>query len=75
MTLPRRSTKKILLAQKAQYNFILVVGGQEMENESVNIRSRDNKRLGVKTLSECTEMFQQLADDRVNDSESMTSAE
>ena len=66
--------KKILLAQKAQYNFILVVGGQEQEGNSVNIRSRDNKRLGVKTLEECTAMFQQLTDDRVNDSESMAAS-
>lgn len=33
--------KKILMGQKAQYNFIFVVGAKEKESRSVNIRNRD----------------------------------
>ena len=35
--------KKIRTAQLDQYNFILVVGEKEEANETVNIRTRDNK--------------------------------
>ncbi|KAI7833586.1 threonyl-tRNA synthetase [Kickxella alabastrina] len=34
--------KKIRNAEIAQYNFICVVGAQEMEEDSVNVRCRDN---------------------------------
>jgi len=34
--------KKILLGQQRQYNFIFVLGAQEMESRSVNIRNRDD---------------------------------
>jgi threonyl-tRNA synthetase len=49
--------KKIREGQLAQYNFILVVGSAEEENESVNIRTRDNKIHGTKSLAETVEMF------------------
>lgn len=35
--------KKIRNAQLSQFNFILVVGEKEQVNESVNVRTRDNK--------------------------------
>ncbi|CAD6592889.1 MAG: threonyl-tRNA synthetase [Alectoria sarmentosa] len=35
--------KKILTGQLAQYNFIFVVGAQEKESRSVNIRNRDDQ--------------------------------
>ena len=35
--------KKIRNSQLAQYNFILVVGQQEEDNNTVNVRSRDNE--------------------------------
>ena len=38
--------KKVREAQVAMYNFILVVGGEEVEKRGVNIRTRSNKRLG-----------------------------
>uniref|UniRef100_A0A7S1LX93 threonine--tRNA ligase n=1 Tax=Neobodo designis TaxID=312471 RepID=A0A7S1LX93_NEODS len=53
--------KKIREAQLAQYNFILVVGEDEMVKKSVNVRTRDNERRGVKTLDEIVAWFQQLA--------------
>jgi threonyl-tRNA synthetase len=34
--------KKIRSAQLAQYNFVMVVGAEEMENQAVNIRNRDD---------------------------------
>ncbi|MCJ1249452.1 threonyl-tRNA synthetase [Trapelia coarctata] len=36
--------KKILLGQQRQYNFIFVVGAQEKESRSVNIRNRDDPK-------------------------------
>ena len=35
--------KKIRDNQLAQYNFILVVGKEEVENKTVNVRTRDNQ--------------------------------
>ncbi|KAK7198175.1 threonyl-tRNA synthetase [Novymonas esmeraldas] len=54
--------KKIRNAEKARYNFILVVGQQEQESTSVNIRARGEKRLGNKTLAEAVQWFKELAD-------------
>lgn len=36
--------KKIRTGQLAQYNFIFVVGHEEMENKSVNVRNRDDAK-------------------------------
>uniref|UniRef100_UPI00398F2A6E threonine--tRNA ligase 1, cytoplasmic isoform X1 n=2 Tax=Pristiophorus japonicus TaxID=55135 RepID=UPI00398F2A6E len=44
--------KKIRNAQLAQYNFILVVGEKEKTSETVNVRTRDNKVHGERTISE-----------------------
>lgn len=52
--------KKIRAAQLAQYNFILVVGDQEAEANTVNIRTRDNVRHGTKTIDEFLAMVAQL---------------
>lgn len=54
--------KKIRNAETARYNLILVVGQQEMENSSVNIRARGEKRLGNKTLTEALQWFKELSD-------------
>lgn len=35
--------RKIRNAQLAQFNFILVIGAQERDNATVNVRTRDNK--------------------------------
>lgn len=42
--------KKIRNAQLAQYNFILVVGEKEKISGTVNIRTRDNKVHGERTI-------------------------
>ncbi len=47
-----RFKKKIRTAQLSQYNFILVVGEKEMENKSVNIRTRDNDVHGEKSIAD-----------------------
>lgn len=49
--------KKIREGQLAQYNFILVVGSAEEEGGTVNIRTRDNKVHGTKSVAETVEMF------------------
>ena len=49
--------KKIREGQLAQYNFILVVGTQEEEQGSVNVRTRDNKIHGTKAIAEVVELF------------------
>lgn len=39
---PESVSKKVRNAQLAQYNYILTVGDQEMENGTINVRTRDN---------------------------------
>ena len=53
--------KKVREAQVAQYNYILVVGEKERDDNSVNIRTRDNVVQGTKGLEEAVAMFKQLA--------------
>ena len=45
----------------SQYNFILVVGQEEMDNNTVNIRTRENEVQGAVSLDECVSRFQRLA--------------
>lgn len=59
--------KKIRNAQIAQYNYILVVGGEEVAANSVNIRARDGQRIGGKTLDEARDWFLQLANTYAKD--------
>ncbi|GET92645.1 threonyl-tRNA synthetase, putative [Leishmania tarentolae] len=54
--------KKIRNAEKARYNFILVVGQQEQDATGVNIRARGEKRLGNKSLEEAVQWFKELTD-------------
>ena len=56
----RTLNKMVREAQLAQYNYILVVGNKEVENNQVAIRSRSNEMVGVKTLDECVAMFKDL---------------
>lgn len=58
---PNTLDKKIREAQLSQYNFILVVGEDEMTTRSVNVRTRDNERRGAKTLDEINAWFSTLA--------------
>ena len=44
--------KRISLAQRSQFNYILVVGSTEEENETVNVRTRDGEVLGEMKVEE-----------------------
>lgn len=52
--------KKVRTAQLAQYNFILVIGEEEMQSNSVNVRTRENKVEGKVTVDEFVERLKQL---------------
>ena len=61
--------KKIRNAQLAQYNFILVVGEKEQEAKTVNVRTRDNKVHGEKSLDDLLARFGSLSQSRMDNSE------
>ncbi|XP_040011983.1 threonine--tRNA ligase 1, cytoplasmic [Xiphias gladius] len=61
--------KKIRNAQLAQYNFILVVGEKEKTSNTVNVRTRDNKVHGERTVEECIERLRQLKSSRSRNAE------
>ncbi|MBW3022519.1 threonine--tRNA ligase [Candidatus Woesearchaeota archaeon] len=44
--------KKVRNAEMQKVNYILVVGDKELENKTVNVRTRDNKILGEKKVDE-----------------------
>jgi len=50
--------KKIRDNQLAQYNYILVVGKEEVENKTVNVRTRDNQVHGAKSIPQMLEELQ-----------------
>jgi len=52
--------KKIREAQLAQYNFILVVGQEEQEAKTVNVRTRDNQVHGTRSVQELIVEFNEL---------------
>ena len=49
--------------------FILVVGEKERDAGTVNVRTRDNKVHGEKTVSSVIERFSQLKIEKTGDSE------
>jgi len=56
----RKIPKKVREAQLAQYNYILVVGEEELANQTVNIRTRDNLQHGQKSVPALLEEFRLL---------------
>jgi threonyl-tRNA synthetase len=52
--------RKIRNGEIAQYNFLLVVGQAEMDDESVNVRTRDNKQHGKKSLTDMSKWLNEL---------------
>ncbi|KAL1924279.1 uncharacterized protein VTP21DRAFT_7314 [Calcarisporiella thermophila] len=52
--------KMIREAQLLRYNFIMVVGQKEQEAGLVNLRTRDGKQLGTKSLEEILDVWAQL---------------
>ncbi|EDM08409.1 threonyl-tRNA synthetase-like 2, isoform CRA_b [Rattus norvegicus] len=61
--------KKIRNAQLAQYNFILVVGEKEKLNNSVNVRTRDNKIHGEISITSVIEKLKNLKKSRTLNAE------
>ncbi|XP_054160190.1 threonine--tRNA ligase 1, cytoplasmic-like [Oppia nitens] len=61
--------KKVRNAQLAQYNFILVVGDKEMGNNSVNVRTRDNKQHGECSLDQLIVKFNKFKESKILNSE------
>ncbi|GFH53471.1 hypothetical protein CTEN210_09947 [Chaetoceros tenuissimus] len=55
--------KKVRNAQVDQYNFQLIVGKSEVENGSVNIRTRDNEVKGEMKIDEFVEMCKKYRDE------------
>jgi len=53
--------KKVRDAQLAQYNYILVVGDEEVSKETVSVRTRDNVQHGQKSVQEMLQEFAQLS--------------
>ena len=51
--------KKVRDAQLEQYNYILVVGDQEKDHRSVNVRSRNNEIIGEKDIEEFIKKLQE----------------
>jgi len=57
-------SKKVRDAQISQIPYILVIGEKEIENKSVNIRTRENNVLGEKTVEEFYKMVSEEIDNR-----------
>lgn len=52
--------KKVRQHQLAQYNYILIAGEQEATEGTIDIRSRDNQRIGKMRVDKAHEFFQSL---------------
>ena len=57
--------KKVRDAQINQFNYILVVGAQEQENETVNVRTRNNKVCGEKKVAEVLQLLCRERDEKL----------
>jgi len=57
-----RFQKKVRTAQLLQYNFQLVVGGEEAEANTADVRSRNNQRIGKASLDEIQEVLCMMRD-------------
>eukprot|EP01107_Rhizomastix_libera_P017936 TRINITY_DN886_c0_g1_i1.p1 TRINITY_DN886_c0_g1~~TRINITY_DN886_c0_g1_i1.p1 ORF type:complete len:689 (+),score=201.55 TRINITY_DN886_c0_g1_i1:3-2069(+) len=55
--------KKIAEAQTSQYNFILVVGQEEMDKNTVNVRTRENVVRGSLSLPEFISEIKKIAEE------------
>ncbi|XAR64566.1 Threonine--tRNA ligase [Bertholletia excelsa] len=60
-TSDRTIQKKVREAQVAQYNYILVVGEKESENNQVSVRVRDKADVAVKSIDELLKFFKEEA--------------
>ena len=60
----RKMQKKVREAQLEQYNYILVVGAEEVASRTVNLRSRDNVVHGALPLQEVVSLLAAERDTR-----------
>uniref|UniRef100_A0A914HFJ7 threonine--tRNA ligase n=1 Tax=Globodera rostochiensis TaxID=31243 RepID=A0A914HFJ7_GLORO len=67
---PDTLNKRIRNAQLAQFNFILVIGQQEKNNGTVNVRTRDNQVRGEIAVEALIHKFKQFRDTFAQDTES-----
>ncbi|CAG0904674.1 unnamed protein product [Darwinula stevensoni] len=61
--------KKIRNAQLSQCNFILVVGEKEKSSGTVNVRTRDNKVHGERSIADVVARFRHLQQTKIQNSE------
>uniref|UniRef100_A0A8C9B643 threonine--tRNA ligase n=1 Tax=Phocoena sinus TaxID=42100 RepID=A0A8C9B643_PHOSS len=61
--------RRIRRAQLAHYNFQFVVGQKEQSKRTVNVRTRDNRRLGERDLVEAIQRLLELQNTRVPNAE------
>ena len=52
--------KKVRNAQLEQYNYILCVGAEEMNTNTVDVRSREGERIGKFTIEKLIDLFKSL---------------
>ncbi|XP_022381904.1 threonine--tRNA ligase, mitochondrial isoform X4 [Enhydra lutris kenyoni] len=64
-------SRRVRRAQLAHYNFQFVVGQKEQSERAVNIRTRDNRRLGERDLTEAVQRLLELQNTRVADAEAV----
>ncbi|XP_024105326.1 threonine--tRNA ligase, mitochondrial isoform X7 [Pongo pygmaeus] len=62
-------SRRVRRAQLAHYNFQFVVGQKEQSKRTVNIRTRDNRRLGEWDLPEAVQRLVELQNTRVPNAE------
>ncbi|XP_016071061.1 PREDICTED: threonine--tRNA ligase, mitochondrial isoform X2 [Miniopterus natalensis] len=62
-------SRRVRRAQLANYNFQFVVGQKEQSRRTVNVRTRDNRRLGERDLTEAVGRLQELQNSRVPNAE------
>lgn len=63
-TSDRTMQKKVREAQLSQYNYIFVIGDQEMAEGTVNVRTRDNVVHGMRKIAEVKQLLAQERDSR-----------
>ncbi|XP_077628682.1 threonine--tRNA ligase, mitochondrial isoform X3 [Crocuta crocuta] len=62
-------SRRVRRAQLAHYNFQFVVGQKEQSKGTVNIRTRENRQLGERNMTEAVQRLLELQSARVPDAE------
>ncbi len=61
----RTLNKKVREAEVNQYNFILVVGQQEIDSKGVNVRTRENEVQGNVPVTELIARFKEMSEKHI----------